>query len=194
MTTSDDSLSQRGRAFEEMFYRNLDAKLIDDLKAAESSKAAREALIQQTGLKDSVLIDQLVRQGVTAEGLMALRLIPLVLVAWADREVTAEERVAILEESRKLGIDAGSVGRQLLGAWLSTPPAPELADLWQRHTQHLLEGLSETARKEYAKEVEHEMTSVARASGGILGFASISDAESRVISRLTAVLHGPAVA
>lgn len=188
MTTPDDSLSQRGRALEEAFFRNLDSKLLDEMKQLEATKAAREKLVKQTGLKDEVLVEELIHQGISPEGIVALRLIPLVVVAWADREVTGEERALILEEAAKLGIDPDSVPHRLLEAWLSTPPDSELIDAWQRHTRDVIGTLSDSGRKAFASEMEREMTQVARASGGILGLGSISDAEKRAIEKLKSQL------
>lgn len=188
MSGSDDSLTQRGRALEEVFFRSLDEKLLADLRAQESSTAARDNLIRQTGLKDPVLIEELVHQGISSEGIVALRLIPLVAVAWADREVTAEERATILNEAEKLGIETASVAYHLLEGWLKKAPDKELIDAWERHTKDVIGQLSESGRKAYAHELEREMTLVARSSGGILGIGSISDSEAQTIEKFKQAL------
>lgn len=184
MNTEHDSLAKRGHALEEAFFRNVDAQLLEKLKAETNTASGREDLVRKTGMTDQALIDELVSQGVTAEGVMALRVIPLVLVAWADREVTEDERKAVLEEAHKMGIEEDHVPHLLLEQWLRIRPAPELGDAWKRYTVELLDKMKESERQAYLRELKREMTTVAKASGGILGFGKISQSESQLMDLL----------
>lgn len=184
MSIENDSLSKRGHAMEEAFFRNVDAQLLEKLKAEANTASGREELVRKTGMADQTLINELVSQGVTAEGLMALRVIPLVLVAWADREVTEEERKAVLDEAHKMGIEEDQIPHLLLEQWLRVRPAPELGDAWKRYTVELLDKMKESERQSYIRELKREMTSVAKASGGILGFGKVSQSESQLMDLL----------
>ena len=184
MSTDNDSFARRGHAMEEAFFRSVDAQLLEKLKAETNTSAGREDLVRKTGISDQTLIDELVSQGVTAEGLLALRVIPLVLVAWADREVTEEERKAVLAEAHKMGIEEQQIPHLLLEQWLQVRPAPELGDAWKRYTVELLDKMKESERQAYVRELKREMTAVAKASGGIFGFGKVSQSESQLIELL----------
>ena len=47
----------------------------------------RQALATATGIKDTGAIDRLIEQGISAETLASVGLIPLVAVAWADEKM-----------------------------------------------------------------------------------------------------------
>jgi hypothetical protein len=184
MNHDTDALGQRGRAMEEAFFRNVDAQLLARLKTEAGSKAGREELIRKTGVEDQILVDELVRQGITAEGLVAMRMIPLVLVAWADREVTEQERKTVLDHAHEMGIQENEVPHMLLEHWLSIRPSPELGDAWRRYTLDLMEKMNPSDRESYVRELKREMTAVAKASGGILGIGKISHSEHTLINMM----------
>ena len=184
MNHDTDALGQRGRAMEEAFFRNVDAQLLARLKAEAGSKAGREELIRKTGVNDQILVDELVRQGITAEGLVAMRMIPLVLIAWADREVTEQERKTVLDHAHEMGIQENEVPHMLLEHWLNIRPSPELGDAWRRYTLDLMENMNPSDRESYVCELKREMTPVAKASGGILGIGKISQSEHSLINTM----------
>ncbi|XZE53838.1 hypothetical protein SH139x_005610 [Planctomycetaceae bacterium SH139] len=188
MSPQDDSLTQRGKALEEVFFRNVDAKLLEDLKRSAASEEMRTDLIRRTGIQDETLINELIHQGVTSEGLVALRLIPMVMVAWADRHVTEAEHKTILDEAAKQGIEVGSIAHRSLEAWLQLKPESELIDAWERYTKELLSGMGPAARQAFSSELQEELMAVAKASGGVLGFGAVSDAESQVIDRVMKIV------
>ncbi len=189
MTNEHDSLAQRGRALEDSFFRDLDATLIERMRAEAQDEASRKQLANQAGITDPTLLAELGHQGVTIESLVALALVPMVLVAWADRGVSDDERASIVAEARKLGIHENSIADQLLASWLRIRPTKELSDAWKRYTHGLLATMAEASKRTYIDDVVKKMTAVAKASGGVLGFGTVSDLEATTIKQLTGVLH-----
>ena len=86
------------RAQEEAFYRDVDNMLIGRLQAQADSEEAKIALAEVAKLKDAKLIDQLAGLGVTPDALLAVQMIPVVLIAWANHGVDARERQYVSHE------------------------------------------------------------------------------------------------
>ena len=63
---------------------------------------------------DSSLTERLAGLGIRTETLAALTLIPLVRVAWADEQLDAEERSAVVRGAESVGIAQDSPGHELL--------------------------------------------------------------------------------
>lgn len=184
-----NSLLQRGRDLEDAFFHDIDQKLIERLREESKTQASRLLLAKQAGITDSKLAEELIELGVTPESLIAIRLVPLVLVAWADREVSDDERETILAEARRLGIRSASIADDLLDAWLRRRPSKTMGDMWARYTRGLLLDLPVEIREAYVKEIKREMMAVARASGGVLGFGNVNDLELDMLEKLTDLLE-----
>ncbi len=73
------------------FFNEVEDAIVDRLHAEARSESAREALARQTGISDASLLSELTELGFTTRTLIALRLIPLVLVAWADHRIDTGE-------------------------------------------------------------------------------------------------------
>lgn len=181
---TDDSLARRGRAMEDAFFHDLDAKLVEKIRLQSESAAQRAELVRTTGIKDETLLDELVALGVTGESLVAMRLVPMLMVAWADREVSPEERATIVCEAEKMGIGSQSVPGQLLDTWLAKRPSGDLLEAWQHYTAALFASMPERSRRAYLDELSRELNLVARASGGILGIGSVSESEAAMIEKI----------
>lgn len=183
-----NTLLQRGRDLEDAFFHDIDQKLIERLRDESRNKASRLSLVKQAGISDPTLAEELLELGVTPESLIAIRLVPLVLVAWADREVSDDERETIIAEARRLGIRAASVADDLLDSWLRKRPSKAMGDAWARYTRGLLLDIPSEIRSAYVKEIKREMMAVARASGGVLGFGNVNDMELDMLEKLTDLL------
>lgn len=183
-----NTMAQRGRDLEDAFFHDVDLKLIEELRAASKNKASRLALAKEAGISDERLAEELVELDVTPESLVAIRLVPLVMVAWADREVSDEERDTVIAEARRLGIHPGTVADKMLDSWLRKRPSQVLCDAWARYTRSLLLDIPYEIREAYVKEIKREMLAVARASGGMMGFGSVNDRELDVLERMTELL------
>ncbi len=181
---TDDSIARRGHAMEEAFFRGMDAKLLEQLRHETASADNRADLIRKTGIRDEKLLNELLEQGISSESMVAMRLIPMVMVAWADREVSPEESSVIYCEAEKIGISKNSVASELLNMWLKKRPGNELIETWKNYTEMLFRSMPTGSQQTYREELKRELDAVAQASGGLLGFGSISDSESSMIERL----------
>ena len=180
-----DELHQRGQALENLFFKEKDEKLLDQLRARMAADEDRSALQAATGVTDTGTLDSLLQLGISAESLTSVSLIPLVEVAWSDGVVQDKERGAILDAATKSGIASGSPSFQLLEGWLQTKPGAELMEGWKAYIHSLKSTLDETAFSQLKNSILGRAKSVAEAAGGFLGLGNkISDSEDKVLSDL----------
>ncbi|GIW99155.1 MAG: hypothetical protein KatS3mg111_2488 [Pirellulaceae bacterium] len=186
--TDEEKIQQLDLALEHVF-RGIDQRLIQRLKEEASSEQSRRLLVEAAGIDDPRLIDELADLGVTVYGLVALRLVPLVLVAWAEDAVDIQERQAILDTARSFGIREGSVADALLDYWIRVRPTRELLDAWKRLIERELRQLSPRGRRHFIELTRQQMEQVAKASGGRWGLGKISPAEQRMIDGLLYIMN-----
>ena len=189
MTDHEKEVAADRQELEAQFYGQLEDELLHNVRLHGESEFLRRDLMRRSGIRDSRLIDELVRIGITPESLIAVRLIPLVMIAWSDREVSAEERQSIRVEAAKMGIGETTIPGKVLDAWLHALPPPELAAAWKRYVHLLMVSMSDEMSAVYIDELRQEMKRIARASGGKLGIGKISDEERDVIDRFTRLAH-----
>ena len=175
-------------ALEDAFFRDVDSMIVSRLRSEAASDDAKKTL-EQTGLHDQTLIDELIALGVTAEGLVAMRLVPMVMVAWAERGVDASERQAVLAEAYRLGVADGSVVAVLLENWLNQKPPIAILDAWKRYMKSDIATMSGVAKEKLIQLMERQMRAVAHASGGHLGVGKISKKEQQLITMMTHILR-----
>jgi hypothetical protein len=90
-----ETVKERERALEHEFFDRVSEKIREELQKRVADPTANAALGETTGI-DENLMTELVERGFSTDSLAALALAPLVLVAWADRNVDASERKAVL--------------------------------------------------------------------------------------------------
>ena len=122
----DDTLFERGRSLEELFFRQRDAELIAQHKQLEKMKKTRENLTEVSGIRNPKVLDKFIEFEVTPSILASLAILPLVAVAWADGDLNTRERKAVLDGAAKSGINQSSMDYKLLGSWLKQRPSPDL--------------------------------------------------------------------
>lgn len=166
------------------FFAELEHQIVNQLREEASSPQGRDELIRSTGIQDTELIDELGKLGVTADGLMALRLFPLVLVAWAEQNADASERDAVMTQAVRLGVREDSTAWVLLDQWLQKRPPGIGVDAWKRYTHEMFAEMSNVAQNRLIELTEKQMTSVAKASGGHLGFGKVSAQEKAIIHQI----------
>lgn len=174
---SDEFLGDRKKALEGTFFAKRNAGLLDRMRAQDD--LARVSLI-----RDPEVLGRLVDLGLDAASWVALTLVPLVEVAWADGSLARRERDAILTAAAEQGIEPGSPSREMLESWLDTRPPGALFAAWGAYATGLAAKLSGDQRVTLRGELVERARKVAQAAGGILGIASISDAEQRVLAAL----------
>lgn len=184
MTRLKNKTPKLGHIETDHFFDELEQQIVKQLREEASSPQGRDELIRGTGIHDSELIDELGKLGVTADGLLALRLFPLVLVAWADQNVDASERAAVMTQAVRLGVREGSTAWVLLDQWLQKRPPGIGVDAWKRYTHEMFAEMSKVAQNRLIELTEQQMTSVAKASGGHLGFGKVSANEKAIIHQI----------
>jgi hypothetical protein len=184
MVDDQKILGERGRALEEEFFRKEDQRLTAKLRELKAKEASREELSRISGIKNTAILDRLVELGIHAETLVALSIVPLAEVAWADGAIDAKEEQAILDRAAKSGVTPGSSNHDLLKSWLERRPEPRLLTAWI----HMVQGINENLTAEQVEALRaglvERVQAVARASGGVLGVSKVSSAEAEMIRQL----------
>src|SRR5262245_50423227 len=80
---SEDVFKERGRSFEEEYFRKHEAKLIAKLRERGRLEEISEALAMKLQIDSPDLLSRIMALGVTVETGPAFLLAPLVQVAWA---------------------------------------------------------------------------------------------------------------
>jgi len=139
-------------------------------------------------IEDTAFLDRLIALGIGPERALILRLIPLIFVAWADGHLDDRERDAILAAATKQGLAADDLAREVLGDWLERKPDDRIFEMWQDYVRRLWSCFTDDEQEQMRKNCFEATQAVARAAGGILGLASISAAERKVLDEIEATL------
>src|SRR5262245_13363056 len=184
MVDDQKILGERGKALEDEFFRKEDERLTAKLRELKAKEATREELSRISGIENTAILDRLIQLGIHAETLVALSIVPLAEVAWADGAIDAKEEQAILDRAAKSGVTPGSGSYDLLKSWLERRPEPRLLTAWI----HMIQGISESLTAEQVEALRADLVervgAVAGASGGVLGMGKISSAEAEMIRQL----------
>lgn len=184
---SRDTLKDRGQALEEEFFHRLQEQQLGALRAELDRKATREELRASCGIADEAVLDQLVGLGVSGATMAALSMIPLVTVAWADGDVHARERDAVLKAAHERGVDEKSAAHSLLAGWLSRRPSSQLFDVWAAYSRALAATLVPTQRSQLREQIVGMAREVAQSAGGFLGVGKIGKEEEAALASIEAV-------
>lgn len=186
--SGDDILHQRGAALESQFFAAVDAKLMAELQAELKKSDDAKALAGLSGIDDQAILDALVEAGVSPSTFPALRLFPLVAVAWADGLLEANERETVLAAADKHSVGMNSPSGGILAVWLAKEPGHELFVAWEAFAKALVGKLNAGEAKSVKDSILKEVKDVAQASGGLLGWGAISKGESDVVNRIERAL------
>jgi tellurite resistance protein len=184
-----NGINPDARNLEDEFFAREHAKLLEGLRRKKEREERREALRQVVRIKDEAFLDHLLALGVGPETVLALRLIPLVVVAWADGKMDDAERKAVLRAAEERGVAAESTTRQLLEGWLARKPEPRLLELWKQYVGSIWSSFSDDEQWEMRRYLLDAAQEVAEAAGGFLGLtAKISKEEQAVLDDLKQTL------
>ena len=184
---SKDQFRERGRALEDEFFRRVDEELAAELKSKLGAEIQIKALGEATGFSDQKLLQELVDLGLSPQTVLAISLVPLVLVAWADGKVDQNERPAIMAEAKEQGITDGSPAARMLKHWLNSEPDSKLGAAWIHYIQTIYDDMEQESRDAMLRDFDHRTRAIAKSSGGVLGFGKISEVEQSVIDDLRQV-------
>jgi hypothetical protein len=177
-------LGDRVRNLEDEFFRQEDERLMQRLRELKQREVSREALAKASGITNQAILDVLLHLGIRPEIVGALSVVPLAEVAWADGQLDAKEKQAILERAQKSGIAPGSIDHDLLSSWLEHKPEPKLLMAWRHMVQGICEQLTPEQVAALRSGLVERARGVAKASGGFLGAAAVSTAEEDMIRQL----------
>ena len=186
-----DFLEARRKALEDSFFAEKDYRLLQSLRNELHDLEERKQLAHVSSILNEDVLQDMVECGIKAETLAALRLIPWIEVAWADGDVSAEEREAILKAAHEIGLKDGTACHQTLEAWLKTRPDARLIETWKAYMAELVKLMPAETMNTFRDELIERLNTIANASGGFLGFGKISKSEMDCIDRLTKFLHAP---
>jgi tellurite resistance protein len=173
--------NKQSSELENAFFVRENAKLLAELRRRAEHESLREQLREVVQIKDAAFLDRLIALGITPATALALRLIPLVFVAWADGTLDAKEREAVYAAARKSSVAAGEAAHGLLDDWLGRMPDPHLLDLWKQYVGHLWGSFTADERWQMRTNLLQSAHEVAKASGGLFGLTSKVSAEERKV-------------
>jgi hypothetical protein len=183
-----DTSNDTARTLEDAFFAKENARLLQQLRDRAKQQERRAAMRDVVRVDDDALIDHLIALGLEPETVLALQLVPLAAVAWADGQIEPRERDAVLKAAAAEGIAADSVAGQMLGNWLDHRPGDQLVDAWKRQMRALWPSLSPKERDAIRGAALERARSVAESAGGFLGLTSkISSQEKAVLDELAKV-------
>jgi hypothetical protein len=189
MKTENESNSLDRRVEMEHYLDYLRNQVSHQLHLETQTPQGRSELVRSTGVDDNVLADELVKLGIPADGVIALRLFPLVLVAWAEGGVDPGEREAVMGEAMRIGITEQSSAWLILEDWLKSRPSATCLDAWRRYTHDIFVRMSEVAVQRLIALTAQQMTSIAKASGGRLRVGKVSEKEQSLINQVVATMR-----
>jgi hypothetical protein len=184
-----DDFNNAARTLEDAFFAKENARLLQQMRERARQQERRAAMREVVRVDDDALIDHLIELGLEPGTVLALQLVPLAAIAWADGKIEPRERDAVLKAAAAHGVTPDSVAGRMLDSWLVQQPGAELVDAWKRQMRALWPSLSPKERDEVRASALERARSVAEATGGFLGLTSkISPEEKAVLDELAKAL------
>jgi hypothetical protein len=179
-----DAFAERGRSLEEEYFHRKEREVIEKMRRKAETDAERRRLGEQAGVADQDVLRDLQELGYTPETVMLLHLVPLIQTAWAEGGVSEKERDLIVKAARTRGVEVGSAADGQLARWLAQRPSDDLFDKTLRAIRTILQAQSPEARATSERDLLSLATAIASASGGIVGFRSVSEEERQILARI----------
>ena len=187
---SKPPINPDARSLEDAFFARETARLLEEMRKKAALDERRDALREVIKGADEALLDHLLDLGVNAQTVLALSMLPLVRVAWADGAIDAKEREALVKAVEGRGVHRGTPAHDLLGSWLEHEPDESIAAAWTKYIQGMWPSLAPHERDELRERLLRLARGVAGAAGGFLGLGSkISPAERAVLDEIETALR-----
>ena len=186
----------REHAMEENYFRQQDARLIENLRQYKHLHEIAGALGEKLQVENPALLVKASELGITSETAPAVFLAPLVQVAWAEGSVGEAEREAVLRIARRRDLDEKSPAYAQLVEWLRTKPPQAIFDLAIQVLKIGFSVLPRVEREERIDRIVDACREVALTSGKglapLLGLGStVSPTETGMVERIDAELRKP---
>lgn len=179
---------KEAKDLEEKFFAKENERLLREFRDKAKIEEKRKALHAVVKVKDPAIIEHLLELGVGPESIVAVALVPLAAVAWADGTLSEKERKAVLNAAAERGVKPGTANYTLLEAWLKEKPSQKLIDAWKKYTRGIWEHLTKEEQVLMRVNIVGRAREVAVAAGGFLGVSSISPKEEALLKELEKVL------
>ena len=178
----EDALSNRKRAQEEEYFQKKDRELIEKAQRQARAQQQLRELGERVGITDPEISRELAELGFTPETVKLVPLIPVLEMAWAEGEVTPEERKMVVELARSRGVEADSAADRQLTEWLDRRPDESVF----RRAGRLIGALfASGGRFEITPDdIIKYSEAIAEASGGVFGIRRVSAEERATLSRI----------
>ena len=98
------------KALEEAFFAEENARLLVQLRKKTALEERRAALREVVLIQDEDYLHHLMELGIRPSTVLALSLVPLMAVAWADGKLDDRERDAVLKAAETRGVAPDSPG------------------------------------------------------------------------------------
>ena len=183
-----DPYNPDARSLEDAFFARENAALLEAMRKKAAHQERRDALRLVMKTADDALLDRLLELGVSAQTILAMMLLPLARVAWADGVIDDRERAAILRAAAERDIRPGTASHQLLESWLDHQPSESVVAAWKTYIGGFWPLLAPHERDEMRERLLLVARGVAEAAGGFLGLGSASAAEQAVLHDIAATL------
>lgn len=181
----------RGAALAEAFFFQLDNDLKKQLCNQLEHEDLKERLQTATGIRDPQLLDYMAQCNFQPSAVTALMLVPSIFVAWADGWVTDDEDRAVLAIAIAKGLGSDDDSMAIIQQWLQTRPPQTLWNLWCEYARTLYRTMPPRYYRSLRDEVLIHAKTVAKASGGWMGFGKVSRAEQQILDETERVMNEP---
>mgnify|MGYP006430712031 CR=1 FL=1 len=161
------------------------SSMIDDERKKLDEKAILE---KETGISDSLSLENAIELGLHSKNYRILELIPLVKMAWADGIFGKKEEKIVKEVARERQIDHLPSFPELLDIWRRKSPNPNFFLIWKEWVQSQKEKMVDAEFDQYAQKTLNLCEKVARSSGGVWGIRSVSDKEKKTLQKIKSAL------
>lgn len=184
-----DAFADRARSFEEGYFRNKDAELVDKLRKVFETKRTKEEISKASGVTDDVVLERLMKANLRGQLMTVFKLYPLVEIAWADGSFDQQESDAVISAAVKLGIPKEGEAIARLHEWLQRGPNEDARAAWQMYAGELRKSLTPKELDTFRNDLLKTAQQVAESSGGILGmFFQVSSGEHKVLAAIKKAL------
>lgn len=179
-----DAIHKRGQALADEFFHRVDEELRAQLRESMIREKEKERLAAATGFENDELLDHLLDAGFQSATVAALALVPAVLVAWADGEVTPQERQAVMHAALHRGFERQPSAFYLVEAWLRNRPPKSLWKLWKEYAQALYASMSPAMARVLAQEILRPARAVAEASREMVASSNVCKEEQAILDEV----------
>ena len=165
MTQARHRLRNLREELDHAFRAGRELHLRDRLRDQKTPCLEPDKLSTVCGVKSQKALTLLSEQQSRPEHLIALMLVPVLLVVWADRKIADWERGEILDAAEAAGIPFDTPAFKLIGQWLEHRPKKDLKDAWKRYVRELCLEFNSADRARLAECILRPARHVAEASG-----------------------------